>query len=452
MIKENIKKAIISGYKIIVYGFLLLTFMLVMSRVNFALLLMTRTAVVTAGTFLVIFTIMQYVYGNFEIGFKKSKPVFLTTMISVLIANFMATLAMILMGLVQFKLKAILAPALIHLIITYIIQGIIIWICAHIGNSLYFKLYDPARVMFYQNDDFLYKKISRYVESHDKQYRIVGVDNELNNEELDSKNVDIVFAIGLNRENDTELMKYCYKNRVRLIYNLSSTDILMKQKDTLVIDDVLLGEIVPKEVSLIQLCTKRIIDIIGSLVLLIITLPITIGTSLAIKIDDGGPVFYSQERLTKDGKVFKIYKFRSMKTNSGNRPVEIDDDRITKVGHIIRKLRIDELPQAINILKGDISLVGPRPESKAHAANISKEVPDFNLRLRVKGGLTGYAQIFGKYNTNPEMKLLLDLKYIESQSTLEDLKLILQTLIVFIRPDSTEAFNTDEDEHEENAS
>lgn len=182
-------------------------------------------------------------------------------------------------------------------------------------------------------------------------------------------------------------------------------------------------------------------DILGAIILLILSIPIYIVIGIAIKIEDKGPILYSQTRLTKDAKEFKIYKFRSMVVDAGNQSAEIDDDRITKVGHVIRKLRIDELPQAINILKGDISLVGPRPESITNIEKYRKELPDFDLRLQVKGGLTGYAQIFGKYNTTPQMKLLLDLKYIEDFSIFEDIKLLLQTLMVFVRPDSTEGFD-----------
>lgn len=126
------------------------------------------------------------------------------------------------------------------------------------------------------------------------------------------------------------------------------------------------------------------------------TIPIFVIVGIAIKLDDGGPIIFKQERLTKNHEVFKILKFRSMKVNSGDIPADKDDDRITKVGHVIRKLRIDELPQAINILKGDISLVGPRPESVNIAKQYTKEIPNFDLRLQVKAGLTGYAQIFGK--------------------------------------------------------
>ena len=129
-----------------------------------------------------------------------------------------------------------------------------------------------------------------------------------------------------------------------------------------------------------------------------------------------------------------------MKENVQNYSATSDDDRITSVGKVLRKLRIDELPQILNILKGDMSTVGPRPEMLKNVCDYTEALPEFAYRLRVKAGLTGYAQIAGKYNTSPKDKLILDLMYIENYSIWRDIKLILQTLIVFFKSDSTEAF------------
>ncbi len=237
------------------------------------------------------------------------------------------------------------------------------------------------------------------------------------------------------------MVEYCYYNDIHLTYNADTYNILIAKSNAIVIDDALMVEIYPVKVSPFQQFVKRIIDIVGALIILLLTSPIFIITAILIKLDDNGPIFYHQDRLTKDGKIFKITKFRSMQINSGNMPATKNDTRITPIGEKIRKFRIDELPQMFNILKGDMSLVGPRPESVAHAEIIKQTVPEFDLRLKVKAGLTGYAQIFGKYNTSPKMKLRLDIKYIESFSILDDIKLLLQTLMVFIRPDSTEAFD-----------
>ena len=292
--------------------------------------------------------------------------------------------------------------------------------------------------------DFIFNKIHTYVNAHDKQFTVLGVFDQPNFDKLLNSNVDLIYAIGLDTQTTDKLFEICYKNNIRLILNATKYNFLIGKESSYVIDDVLLIDLSQKNISLYQLFVKRCMDILGSLVILILTIPVFIIVGVAIKIEDRGPIIYSQDRLTKDKKVFKIYKFRSMKQNCDLTPATVNDDRITKVGQVIRKLRIDELPQAINILKGDISLVGPRPESAVIFEKYLEDFPDFELRLKVKGGLTGYAQIFGKYNTTPEMKLLLDLKYIENYSLIEDIKLIFQTFMVFVRSDSTEGFSDSE--------
>ena len=164
-------------------------------------------------------------------------------------------------------------------------------------------------------------------------------------------------------------------------------------------------------------------------------------TAAAIKMHDGGPVFFYQERCTKDGKVFSICKFRSMivdaEKNGASVPATERDPRITPVGNIIRKLRIDELPQLWNILRGDMSIVGPRPERPEIAAQYEQEMPAFSLRLQVKAGLTGTAQVYGRYNTEPRDKLKMDLMYINNMSLGEDLKLIFATVKIMFMKERT---------------
>ena len=179
--------------------------------------------------------------------------------------------------------------------------------------------------------------------------------------------------------------------------------------------------------------------------MLIITSPILAVVAIAIKAEDHGPVFYKQKRCTKNGKVFEIIKFRSMIVDAEKEgrsiPATKGDPRITRVGRIIRMIRVDELPQIINVLKGDMSLVGPRPERVEHVEEYTRQIPEFAYRMRVKGGLTGYAQIYGKYNTSPYDKLRLDLQYIEKQSTLLDFKLLLLTIKIMFVPESSEGFS-----------
>ena len=161
---------------------------------------------------------------------------------------------------------------------------------------------------------------------------------------------------------------------------------------------------------------------------------------LAIKLYDGGPVLFKQERATINGKKFQVYKLRTMEVDAEIRSATKDDDRITKPGKFLRKTRIDEIPQLLNVLKGDMSFVGPRPEMMKNVMEYTKDIPEFKYRLRMKAGLTGYAQIAGKYNTTPKDKLIMDMMYIEQFSILKDIQLIFQTVIVLLKKDSTEGF------------
>lgn len=194
---------------------------------------------------------------------------------------------------------------------------------------------------------------------------------------------------------------------------------------------------------------KRLLDIVLSIFCLILFSPVLLVTALCIKLEDHGPVFFRQKRCTKDGRVFELLKFRSMIVDAekdGVTPCKGNDTRITRVGKVIRATRIDELPQLINILKNDMSFVGPRPERVEHVAEYSKELPEFTYRLRVKGGLTGYAQILGKYNTSAYDKLRLDLMYIENQSLFLDLKILMLTFKTVFKAESTEGFDEEKSE------
>lgn len=188
---------------------------------------------------------------------------------------------------------------------------------------------------------------------------------------------------------------------------------------------------------------KRILDVTISALMLLIFSPFMLLIAVSIKLEDGGDIFYRQKRVTMNGRSFEILKFRSMIQDAekmGFKPCTSNDDRITRVGRVIRATRLDETPQLINILKGDMSIVGPRPERVEHVEKYTAELPEFSYRLRVRGGLTGYAQIYGKYNTSAEDKLKMDLMYIERQSLILDLKLIFLTVKIMFIPESTEGF------------
>ena len=187
---------------------------------------------------------------------------------------------------------------------------------------------------------------------------------------------------------------------------------------------------------------KRMIDLVCALILAIITSPIMLITAIIVKLYDGGPVLYKQVRVTRDDKEFKIMKFRSMRVDAEKdgvaRLASKNDDRITPIGKFIRKVRIDELPQLFNIIKGEMSFIGPRPERPEIIKQYLEEMPEFAYRTKVKAGLAGYAQVYGKYNTTPYDKLKLDLTYIENYTLWMDIKLMLLTLKILFSPESTE--------------
>ena len=231
------------------------------------------------------------------------------------------------------------------------------------------------------------------------------------------------------------------------------SDILIRSSDSIHLFDTPLLLSRNSGLTFEQKFLKRTLDVVLSLLVLIVTSPIMLVIAIAIKLYDGGPVFFKQKRCTKDGKVFEIHKFRSMIVDAEKEGISVPatdrDPRITPVGNIIRATRLDELPQVFDILNGNMSIVGPRPERVEHVEKYTEEVPEFQYRLKVKGGLTGYAQIYGKYNTTPYDKLRLDLMYIQNYSILLDLKLIFMTIKIIFMKESTEGFKDIEEKSEE---
>ena len=242
-----------------------------------------------------------------------------------------------------------------------------------------------------------------------------------------------------------ELLKFCYGRSIRVYSTPKISDIIIRSAESMHYFDTPLLLSRNDGLSIEQAFIKRTMDIFVSIVMLVITSPIFLVTALAIKLYDGGPVFFYQERCTKDGKVFSICKFRSMivdaEKNGTSVPATERDPRITPVGNIIRKLRIDELPQLLNILKGEMSLVGPRPERIEHVHLYSESIPEFSYRMKVKGGLTGYAQVYGKYNTTAYDKLKMDLMYIQNYSVLLDIEILFKTVKILFEKESTEGFS-----------
>ena len=185
---------------------------------------------------------------------------------------------------------------------------------------------------------------------------------------------------------------------------------------------------IPAEMDIV----KRFFDIVLSLIALVILSPLMLITAVLVKASSPGPVFYRQTRITKDGKEFKILKFRSMgvtaEKESGPMLATSDDPRVTPVGKYLRSLRIDEIPQLINVLIGDMSIVGPRPERPFFVDQFQEQNAHYKLRHNVRAGITGYAQVYGKYASDFAAKLNFDLIYIKQYSLILDIKIMIQTI------------------------
>ena len=252
-----------------------------------------------------------------------------------------------------------------------------------------------------------------------------------------------VFISGVHSHERNIILKYCIARGIEVLVIPRIGDVIMSSAQHRHMFHMPMLQVVRYRASLEYLFLKRLTDILISLTALVVLSPVMLVVAIAIKAYDRGPVLYSQVRLTKDAKEFRIYKFRSMRTDAEKDGVARlstgdNDDRITPVGRIIRKLRLDELPQLFNILKGDLSVCGPRPERPEIAAQYEQEMPEFALRLQAKAGLTGYAQVYGKYNTTPYDKLQMDLMYIAHPSIVEDAKIMLATVKILFIPESTE--------------
>ena len=336
-------------------------------------------------------------------------------------------------------------PAVWPLLIVFGAQILISAIWSTIVHQWYFNSFEAKQtVVVYDNREGVEQLLEEY--GLDKKFHVKKVINtaECMQEKLENlSDTDVIFLCGVHSHERNVILKYCIANHISVYVIPRIGDVLMsgaKRMHMLHLPILMVERYNPR---IEYLFIKRLFDVLLSGIALILLSPIFLITAIAVKVTDGGPVFYRQTRLTKDGKKFDVLKFRSMRIDAEKDGVARlstgdKDDRITKVGHIIRKVRIDELPQLINILKGDMTIVGPRPERPEIAAQYEEILPEFALRLQVKAGLTGYAQVYGKYNTTPYDKLQMDLMYISKPSLLEDLRIIFATIKILFVPESTE--------------
>lgn len=332
-----------------------------------------------------------------------------------------------------------------------IIPGLIVWFdqCiigifwSKIMHQNYFATHEPLRtIVIYDQREGMENLIHSYGLGKrfeiKKVYRIEEVIEHL--EML--QDIDAVFLCGIHSNPRNKILKYCIFNSIKIFMIPRIADVMMQGAEQIHMLHLPIVKNQRYKPSIEYLIAKRTMDIVGSILALIILSPVFLIVMFAVR-SDGGPAFYKQKRLTKDRKEFEIIKFRSMRVDAEKYSGAIlssgeDDPRITKVGRIIRTYRLDELPQFINILKGDMSLVGPRPERPELQKEIEKKIPEFGFRLQTKAGLTGYAQVYGKYNTTFYDKLLMDLMYIAKPSILEDLTIMLATIKILTNKESTE--------------
>jgi len=337
-----------------------------------------------------------------------------------------------------------------------LVQSVVLCLLTIPMVDLYRKLFKPQQLLEIYCDesnetlDFMNGRPDKYhvaetVNISEGTDKIFGLINDY----------EAVLINDIPSEQKNIILKECFRIGKRVYFTPKISDIIGKNSDDINLFDTPLYLCRNNGISVFQLAVKRFFDILFSLIALIITSPVFLITTIAIKLEDGGPVFFRQDRVTIGGKEFSILKFRSMIVDAEKdgrpHPAGEADDRITKVGHMIRPTRIDELPQFINILKGDMSIVGPRPERVEHVRKYTNDIPEFSYRLKVKGGLTGVAQVFGKYNTSPLSKLKMDIFYITNYSLLLDLQILFETVKILVQKESTEGFTEEKQEEMHNA-
>ena len=344
-------------------------------------------------------------------------------------------------------------------ILCTVVQIAIIAIVCLCNHAFFFKTHPPKKaIVVYEEREGLEELVHAY--GMEKRFQVLHVYHiqEVKTHLIKLAEAETVFMSGVHSKDRNVLLKYCVDNGITALMIPRVGDVLMNgatQKHLFHLPFIQAKRYKP---STIYKIAKRATDLILSGVALVILSPVFLITAIMVK-SDGGPAFYKQVRLTKDGKQFKILKFRSMRVDAEKFSGAVlsageNDPRITKVGHIIRACRLDELPQLINIFKGEMSFVGPRPERPEIAAQYEKVLPEFRLRLQCKAGLTGYAQVYGKYNTEPYDKLLMDLIYIAHPSILEDISIAMATLKILFSKESTEGVgeNSTAMKQEENTS
>lgn len=392
-----------------------------------------------AAVYALILFVFSSMYGSLRLGYFRNLELIYTHTLATICANAVSYIPIVLLVKHFMSVLPLIWMTVGHFAV------IVIWGIA--ANGFYRRLYPPRKVIMLYGERPVQALMNK-LNSRDDRFEIgecikVGDDIELLKKKM--MEYEGVVICDLPSPIRNQLLKFCYGHSIRVYTTPKISDIIIRGAESMHYFDTPLLLARNDGLSIEQAFIKRTIDIAVSLLMLILTSPIFLLTALAIKLYDKGPVFFYQERCTKDGKIFSICKFRSMIVDAEKSGVSIPatekDPRITPVGEWIRKVRIDELPQLINILKGEMSLVGPRPERIEHVKLYSESIPEFAYRLKVKGGLTGYAQVYGKYNTTAYDKLKMDLMYIQNYSLLLDIEILFRTVKILFEKESTEGFS-----------
>lgn len=397
------------------------------------------------GIYMVFVLLFMSVFGGFKLGIYTKTNIIISQTIALLCASFMQILFVImLIG------RVILIPAIVlSFFKMYIAQVVFVFFFTIVVMNIYHKLFNPYELLHIyadENDNISKRFLNQHLNYVIKDR--VSCFDTMENIIRHIDNFDLVMIDDIPADRREIIQNICYSKEKKVYFVPSIIDIINKNSKYSHLLDTPLYFYKNNAMSVFERIVKRIGDIFISAVGIIITSPIMIAIAAAIFSYDKGPVFYRQTRYTKGGKIFKIIKFRSMIQNAENdgkaRLAIENDERITPVGRFIRACRIDELPQFFNVLKGDMSIVGPRPERPEIADEYCKQLPEFRYRLYVKAGLTGYAQVYGKYNTTFVDKLKLDMIYVGNASILLDIQLILLTLKVIFQKESTEGLEEGE--------
>lgn len=389
------------------------------------------------GMYALFCVLFLKVFGGFKVGYLRNMDALYGQALAIFFQNAVAYLQLALLGKWRF------GTHLEHMFYLVLMEAVLAVTWTLTTRYVYARLYPPHQMLLIYGDISPRQLISK-LDSRQDRYQIretirldAGMDVIL--EKIKEYDTIIIGDIPSHARN--RFLKYCYWHEIRCYSVPKISDIIITGAARIDLFDSILMLNRNNGLSISERFLKRLMDIVLSLAACILLSPIMLLIVIAIKAYDRGPVFYSQERLTKDGRAFRILKFRSMIVESeeqGARLASVDDDRITPIGRILRRTHFDELPQLFNILKGDMSIVGPRPERQEIFDQYEESIPEFKFRLKMKAGLTGYAQVYGQYNTVPYDKLKLDLTYIEQYSLWLDIKLCFLTVKILFQKEKSE--------------